>query len=106
MNVLDKFILNCTMYNNSDRTKKMEWKYALEYPNPFRVHANAPSYKPIEICGILQDNYSKLFADKEYTTLRETIYEGNMGRLFKENNRKKCLESDNSSHLRDKFSIL
>ena len=29
----------------------MEWKYALKYPNRFRVHANAPSYKPLKSAG-------------------------------------------------------
>ena len=61
------------MYSHSDKAREMESMYKIKDPKLLKAYPLYSRYKPIGICGLLQDEYSKLFAENEWPTLAPLI---------------------------------
>ena len=60
----------------------MESKYKIQDLELLKVDVSYFRYGPFEICGLLQDEYSKLFAENEWPTLYPLIIpKGNFARI-------------------------
>ena len=53
------------MYNHLDKVKDMERRYMLKDPKLLRADPSYSLYGPIGVCGILQEEYRKLFSERE-----------------------------------------
>ena len=60
---------NRTMFTHLDVAYRMEDKYALKDPALLRQDPLYPKYGPIGICGILQEEYSRLYKAKDWPAL-------------------------------------
>ena len=56
---------NRTMFGHLDKARQMEIMYKIKNPMLLKADPLYSRYGPIGICGLLQDEYSKLFAEHE-----------------------------------------
>ena len=95
---------NRNMYNHLDNAKRLEDKYRLKDPRLLKEDDEYGEYGPIGICGILQEEYGRLFADKEWPALRPTIPEGNLAPKFQDEEAKvkkrKCFYCGDDDHIK------
>ena len=72
---------NRMMYNHLDKVKDMEKRYMLKDPKLLRADPSYSLYGPIGFCEIFQEEYRKLFSEREWLALQETIPQGNIANV-------------------------
>ena len=86
------------MFSTLDRALEMERKFRTKDPKLLLLNPSCSRYGPIEVCAILQEVYSKIFADKYWLVLASNlICQTNLGiksgfyfECGSENYRNKC----------------
>ena len=90
---------NRTMYNHLNKAKDIERRHQLKDPTFFRTDPDCFIYGTIGVCGILQEEYRKLFSEREWSALRETIPQRNFANVKETAVVKKCFECNSLNHL-------
>ena len=96
---------NRTIFGHLDKARQMESMYKIKNPMLLKADHLYSRYGPIGICGLLQDEYSKLFAEHEWPALAPIIpsnVEANAGKVIGDSKKKgACFECGSTDHYRD-----
>ena len=70
---------NRTMFSALDHVLEMERRFRTKDPKLLRLDPSYSHYGPIGVCAILQEEYSKIFADKDWLDLASVLPHANLG---------------------------
>ena len=85
---------NRNIHNELSRVKKMELKYTLKYPKLLKADPEYSALGLIVLCGFIQEEYSTLFAEQEWSALVEALPSTNNSLIDTRNSTKKAVNSE------------
>ena len=69
---------NRTIFGHLDKAHRMEDKYMLKDPGLLKKDPLYSKYGPIAVCGILQEEYGRLYKEKDWPALTATLQSNNI----------------------------
>ena len=94
---------NRTIFGHLDKAYRMEDKYMLKDPGLLKKDPEYSKYGPVAICGLLQDEYGRLYKAKDWPALTSSLESNNDTTISSsEDKQKRCHECGSLEHLRDK----